>query len=364
MNGSNDLSPVGIFSMMPGINSEDNSHVLSTMLSNNERREEYPLQFNNALIESFLKQQQLNTPPIAAHVPSDGIVPDLSHGMSSQAAYHAPPPPIPVVVPSMSSGSSNAKTNSKRKAEQDEVAVNVDPTREMTPEEKLLMKKQRRLVKNREAAQLFRQRQKEYISNLELKAAELTTANTEANARVELLASENKLMKEQLIYLRNFMKQAVAYSFPLATTMPMGQVPIVPPPASPTLSSVPTNPSFSTGALEDAAYHDIRIRGDISSLAGTANTTRPAIITTADGTSLSVNMGMMGSLPMPVSPFPLSFMPLPMMPIQSSSMPIPTPTSSSNPSHSPASPHCAPATPTTTNIGVVPNKDDKDLLPD
>jgi hypothetical protein len=358
---------VGIFSMMPGINSED-SHVLSTMLSNNERREEYPLQFNNALIESFLKQQHISAPQVAAHVPSDGIVPDLSHGMSSQPAYHAPPPPIPVVVPSISSASANSKTNSKRKVDQEEVAVNIDPTREMTPEEKLLMKKQRRLVKNREAAQLFRQRQKEYISNLELKAAELTTANTEANARVELLASENKLMKEQLIYLRNFMKQAVAYSFPLATTMPMGQVPVVSPsPASPTLSPMPTNPPLGPNALEDAAYHDIRIRGDISSLAGAA-ATRPAIITTADGTSLSVNMGMMGSLPMPVSPFPLSFMPLPMMPIQSSSMPVPNSSSASSTpplaSSGSASPHCAPATPTTTNIGVVPNKDDKDLLPD
>jgi len=76
------------------------------------------------------------------------------------------------------------------------------------------MKKQKRLVKNREAAQLFRQRQKEYISNLEAKAAELTSANAVVNARLELLAAENKIMKEQLLYLRTFMKQAISLSFP------------------------------------------------------------------------------------------------------------------------------------------------------
>eukprot|EP01113_Clastostelium_recurvatum_P020426 TRINITY_DN2421_c0_g1_i2.p1 TRINITY_DN2421_c0_g1~~TRINITY_DN2421_c0_g1_i2.p1 ORF type:complete len:381 (+),score=112.70 TRINITY_DN2421_c0_g1_i2:120-1262(+) len=84
----------------------------------------------------------------------------------------------------------------------------------LSVEDRKQLKKQRRLVKNREAAQLFRQRQKEYIVNLERRAAELTQANHEASARVELLASENKLMKEQLVYLRNFMKQAVSFSFP------------------------------------------------------------------------------------------------------------------------------------------------------
>ncbi|KAF2077200.1 hypothetical protein CYY_001520 [Polysphondylium violaceum] len=81
-------------------------------------------------------------------------------------------------------------------------------------EEERHMKRQRRLVKNREAAQLFRQRQKAYIQDLEKKVSDLTGTNSEYRARVELLNSENKLIREQLLYLRNFVTQAVSFSFP------------------------------------------------------------------------------------------------------------------------------------------------------
>lgn len=84
----------------------------------------------------------------------------------------------------------------------------------LTPEEERNMKRQRRLVKNREAAQLFRQRQKAYIQDLEKKVSDLSATNNEFRARVELLNSENKLIKEQLLYLRNFITQAVSFSFP------------------------------------------------------------------------------------------------------------------------------------------------------
>jgi len=69
-------------------------------------------------------------------------------------------------------------------------------------------------VKNREAAQLFRQRQKAYIQDLEKKVHDLAVDNNEFRARVELLNSENKLIKDQLLYLRNFVTQAVSFSFP------------------------------------------------------------------------------------------------------------------------------------------------------
>eukprot|EP01133_Synstelium_polycarpum_P014172 gene14172-16704_t len=82
------------------------------------------------------------------------------------------------------------------------------------PEEEKHQKRQRRLVKNREAAQLFRQRQKAYIQDLEKKVSDLTSSNSEFRARVELLGSENKLIREQMGYLRNFITQAVSFSFP------------------------------------------------------------------------------------------------------------------------------------------------------
>ncbi len=75
-----------------------------------------------------------------------------------------------------------------------------------------------RLVKNREAAQLFRQRQRAYISDLETKVNGLSTENAENKSRVDLLRSENKLIKEQLVYLRNFISQAVSFSLPTSNS--------------------------------------------------------------------------------------------------------------------------------------------------
>jgi len=68
-------------------------------------------------------------------------------------------------------------------------------------------KRTRRLVKNREAAQLFRQRQKAYIGDLEQKVDKLSTENVALQSKVDLLSAENKLIKEQLGYLRNFISQ-------------------------------------------------------------------------------------------------------------------------------------------------------------
>jgi len=85
-------------------------------------------------------------------------------------------------------------------------------------EEERQAKRQRRLVKNREAAQQFRQRQKQYIQDLEKKIQDLATENTDCRAKVELLSAENKLIRDQLLYLRNFIGQAVQGSIITNTT--------------------------------------------------------------------------------------------------------------------------------------------------
>ncbi|EGC37178.1 hypothetical protein DICPUDRAFT_150254 [Dictyostelium purpureum] len=77
-------------------------------------------------------------------------------------------------------------------------------------------KKNRRLLKNREAAQLFRQRQKEYISSLESKASTLEASNSTALSKVSHLTEENQLMKDKVKYLKNFVKQAVSISLPMS----------------------------------------------------------------------------------------------------------------------------------------------------
>lgn len=75
-------------------------------------------------------------------------------------------------------------------------------------------KRQRRLVKNREAAQMFRQRQKAYIQNLEKKVNDLNFENQQHRSKVELLTTENRLLADQLNYLRTFISGIISMNFP------------------------------------------------------------------------------------------------------------------------------------------------------
>jgi hypothetical protein len=68
------------------------------------------------------------------------------------------------------------------------------------------------LSRNREAAQLFRQRQKAYLQELEENVTEIAIENSEMKAKAELLRSENKLVRDQLDYLRNIIAEGIAYS--------------------------------------------------------------------------------------------------------------------------------------------------------
>jgi len=66
-------------------------------------------------------------------------------------------------------------------------------SRPLTPEEDRMIKRQKRLIKNRESAQLSRLRKKIYIEELERK--------------VSLVSAENKALQDEVMYLRNMIKQ-------------------------------------------------------------------------------------------------------------------------------------------------------------
>lgn len=83
-------------------------------------------------------------------------------------------------------------------------------------------KRQKRLVKNRRAAQLFRKRQKQYIIDLEKQVNGLAAQNAAYSAKVDLLSAENNLIKDQLGYLRTFISKAVQLSFSNAGNGPGG----------------------------------------------------------------------------------------------------------------------------------------------
>eukprot|EP01112_Ceratiomyxa_fruticulosa_P011001 TRINITY_DN2949_c0_g1_i1.p1 TRINITY_DN2949_c0_g1~~TRINITY_DN2949_c0_g1_i1.p1 ORF type:complete len:484 (-),score=122.44 TRINITY_DN2949_c0_g1_i1:383-1834(-) len=72
------------------------------------------------------------------------------------------------------------------------------------------MKRNRRLQKNRQAAQQFRARQKAHIQETEERVEQLKINNSESTALLEILEAENRLLKEQLNYLHNFISSAVS----------------------------------------------------------------------------------------------------------------------------------------------------------
>jgi len=69
----------------------------------------------------------------------------------------------------------------------------------LTPDELKLLKKQKRLIKNRESAQLSRHRKKLHQETLETQVLNLEKEKHMLNARLEQLALENAILKKQLL---------------------------------------------------------------------------------------------------------------------------------------------------------------------
>lgn len=163
-------------------------------------------------------------------------------GLPVYGIYNASLIPVPEAVPNQASDNAPAitkKKSAKRSPQPKSDNMVLDDSkaedRFQGLDEEQKLKRQRRLIKNREAAQQFRQRQKEYIQNLERRVTELNSHVGETHKHIELLTAENRLLRDQLVYLYNVMRQNLS----LTTT---------PSPLSPTASS----PSAFTSAMSSS----------------------------------------------------------------------------------------------------------------
>jgi len=84
------------------------------------------------------------------------------------------------------------------------------------PEEEKQIKRQKRLIKNRESAQLSRLRKKIYIEDLERKVNHLTSDNEALNKQVLMLNSDKKKLQEEVLYFQSLIKQSPDLSTALA----------------------------------------------------------------------------------------------------------------------------------------------------
>jgi len=80
----------------------------------------------------------------------------------------------------------------------------------LSPDDERLLKRQKRLIKNRESAQLSRLRKKVYIEELEKKVSQLTTENDTLSKQIAAIATDKKKLHEEVLYLQNIIKQSPA----------------------------------------------------------------------------------------------------------------------------------------------------------
>jgi hypothetical protein len=84
--------------------------------------------------------------------------------------------------------------------------------RQLSPEEMKELKRQRRLIKNRESAQASRQRKKNYVETLEAQVTNLATENANLKERITSLSTENARLKEEVMFLNDLIKKTPGLS--------------------------------------------------------------------------------------------------------------------------------------------------------
>eukprot|EP01121_Diplochlamys_sp_Union-15-3_P016447 TRINITY_DN5588_c0_g1_i1.p1 TRINITY_DN5588_c0_g1~~TRINITY_DN5588_c0_g1_i1.p1 ORF type:complete len:145 (-),score=30.50 TRINITY_DN5588_c0_g1_i1:97-531(-) len=88
-----------------------------------------------------------------------------------------------------------------------------------------------KVEKNRFAAQQFRLRQKENMTELEEKIKELKLQQTEYKAKVETLERENEKVRKEVLFMRDFIAEALALAYPFPNPVGCQQsIPLKPDP--------------------------------------------------------------------------------------------------------------------------------------
>jgi len=84
------------------------------------------------------------------------------------------------------------------KSPTEEALAELESKKPATAEEDKELKRQRRLIKNRESAQASRERKKLYVKGLETRVEELSTENKSLNSKIQTLEEENRRLRERL----------------------------------------------------------------------------------------------------------------------------------------------------------------------
>eukprot|EP00005_Dracoamoeba_jomungandri_P002415 CAMPEP_0174250530 /NCGR_PEP_ID=MMETSP0439-20130205/678_1 /TAXON_ID=0 /ORGANISM="Stereomyxa ramosa, Strain Chinc5" /LENGTH=194 /DNA_ID=CAMNT_0015330631 /DNA_START=236 /DNA_END=820 /DNA_ORIENTATION=- len=161
-------------------------------------------QMPNEFFSSFMNSDF----PIDVNIPLRAVPQVQNYGMSMNQIVPTNSPLMQVAAHSSNSVSSPPDAQQQRGVKRKQ--NDADPKKEADLE----ARKQKRRVKNRQAAQLFRQRQKQHIADLEEKIKQITKNNSDLEAKYNIIAAENAVVREQLNYLRNFVVEALRPNIP------------------------------------------------------------------------------------------------------------------------------------------------------
>jgi len=89
----------------------------------------------------------------------------------------------------------------------DKFVEQITTVRPLTYAEEKELKRQRRLIKNRESAQASRQRKKSYIDELEAEISKLKQENSFLTSQVNNLSTENRTLREELLKIQTLVKK-------------------------------------------------------------------------------------------------------------------------------------------------------------
>jgi hypothetical protein len=159
------------------------------------------------------QQQQQQQPPVLGKT---GLAPTFSTTAVPPEALNAARKRKKdgLVTPGTGTAPTKKASAAAKKAKKQQEMLPSDDEDDFDAADGSLPERERRLLKNRKAAQMFRKRQKNHILELEARVETLTTENSTLTSQVELLHAENKLIREQLDYMRSFVLNALQFTFP------------------------------------------------------------------------------------------------------------------------------------------------------
>jgi len=157
------------------------------------------------LTGAVLKPSSITFSPLASPFPAayeTHLVnpPTTSKQSVSVIPLKSPPPPVNS-QPEISINFSREELLQISSDDYEEHVRQLSALRPLSSSERNMIKRQRRLIKNRESAQASRQRKKDYVGDLEKKVGDLFSSNAKLKEEYSSLTAENRQLKNEVEFL-------------------------------------------------------------------------------------------------------------------------------------------------------------------